>query len=65
MTHEGVTRDWFRALNKAFNFNVRTRQQPLHSKNPPDLSQVTFSNENEPTVGYADPSMGGEPPYED
>ena len=29
VTHRNVTADWFRALNKAFNFNMRTRQKPL------------------------------------
>jgi hypothetical protein len=29
VTHRNVTADWFRALNKAFNFNQRTRQKPL------------------------------------
>ncbi|KAM3567839.1 hypothetical protein VYU27_010024 [Nannochloropsis oceanica] len=29
VTHQNVTADWFRALNKAFNFNMRTRQKPL------------------------------------
>ena len=29
MTHQNATADWFRASNKAFNFDMRTRQKAL------------------------------------